>query len=170
MKKFFTSLLMLMALLCSTTAFAEDYGIKVAGVLVTDANKSNITGSGISGKVTYDPTNKRLEFADGTVITTTTDGIANRGIDGLSIIINGTVTVNTSCTNETAAALFCSQNTKLTTWSGKSPILKLNNTGAGNAIRSYTGANISIYNLRISAKAGNNDAVRANGAAELDIN
>ena len=171
MKKIFTSLLMLMALLCSTTAWAEDYGIKVAGVSVTDANKSNITGSGISGKVTYDPTNKRLEFAEGTVITTSSDGIANRGVDDLSIMINGTLTVNTSCSDNTAAALFCSKNTKITNWSGnKSPILKLNNTGAGNAIRSYQGANITIYNMRITANAANNDAVRANGAANLAIN
>ena len=171
MKKFFTSLLMLAALLCSTTVWAESYGITVAGVSVTDANKSNITGSGISGKVTYDPTNKRLELADGTVITTSSDGIANRGIDGLSIIFNGTVTINTSCTTATAAAIFCSKNTSLSCWSGvKSPVLKLNNTGAGNAIRSYEGANISAYNMRITAKAASNDAVRANGAAQLDLN
>ena len=162
---------MLAALLCSTTVWAESYGITVAGVSVTDANKSNITGSGISGKVTYDPTNKRLELADGTVITTSSDGIANRGIDGLSIIFNGTVTINTSCTTASAAAIFCSKNTSLSCWSGvKSPVLKLNNTGAGNAIRSYEGANISAYNMRITAKAANNDAVRANGAAQLDLN
>ena len=55
MKKLFTLLILLVGVL---SAQAADYDLRVAGVVVTDANKNNITGSGISGKVTYNSSSK----------------------------------------------------------------------------------------------------------------
>ena len=159
MKKLFTLLILLVGVL---SAQAADYDLRVAGVVVTDANKNNITGSGISGKVTYNSSSKTLFLAAGTKINTSSDGIHN-GIDGLSIRFEGDVTITTSSSEATAAAIFCAANTTLTkVQSNPSFNVVLKNTGKGNAIRSYQGGNIDIWSLRITAEAANNDAVRCN--------
>lgn len=110
MKKLFTLLILFVGVL---SAQAADYDLRVAGVVVTDANKNNITGSGISGKVTYNSSSKTLFLAAGTKINTSSDGIHN-GIDGLSIRFEGDVTITTSSSEPTAAAIFCAANTTLT--------------------------------------------------------
>ena len=70
MKKLFTPLLMLAALLSSTQAWAEDYNLYVGGVQVTDANKSNIKPNGLtSGTISYN--NGTLTFNDVTLTTST---------------------------------------------------------------------------------------------------
>jgi len=159
MKKLFTLLILLGGVVL---AQAADYDLMVAGVVVTDANKNNITGSGISGKVTYNSSSKTLFLAAGTKINTSSDGIHN-GIDGLSIRFEGDVTITTSSSEATAAAIFCAANTTLTKLqTAPSFNVVLKNTGKGNAIRSYQGGNIDIWSLRITAEAANNDAVRCN--------
>jgi hypothetical protein len=159
MKKLFTLLILFVGVL---SAQAADYDLRVAGVVVTDANKNNITGSGISGKVTYNSSSKTLFLAAGTKINTSSDGIHN-GIDGLSIRFEGDVTITTSSSEATAAAIFCAANTTLTkVQSNPSFNVVLKNTGKGTAIRSYQGGNIDIWSLRITAEAANNDAVRCN--------
>jgi len=159
MKKLFTLLILFVGVL---SAQAADYDLRVAGVVVTDANKNNITGSGISGKVTYNSSSKTLFLAAGTKINTSSDGIHN-GIDGLSIRFEGDVTITTSSSEATAAAIFCAANTTLTKLqTAPSFNVVLKNTGKGNAIRSYQGGNIDIWSLRITAEAANNDAVRCN--------
>lgn len=159
MKKLFTLLILFVGVL---SAQAADYDLRVAGVVVTDANKNNITGSGISGKVTYNSSSKTLFLAAGTKINTSSDGIHN-GIDGLSIRFEGDVTITTSSSEPTAAAIFCAANTTLTKLqTAPSFNVVLKNTGKGNAIRSYQGGNIDIWSLRITAEAANNDAVRCN--------
>ena len=161
MKKLFTFIALLATLLPSITLRAENYGLSVAGVSVTDANKDNITGSGISGKITYKPTSKQLILADGTSINTSVDGIRNLEVDGLSIIFEGDVTITTNCTNETAAGIICWKNTSLSKWSGtKAHFIKIENTGAGGAIHSYQGARIRSYGLWIDARSSNNHAIR----------
>ena len=45
-----------------------DYGLQIAGVDVTDENAANITGTDISGKVSYDPTTKTLSLEDATIM------------------------------------------------------------------------------------------------------
>ena len=160
MKRLFTLIALLATLLPSITLRAESYGLSVAGVSVTDANKDNITGSGISGKITYNPTSKQLILASGTSINTSVDGISNREVDGLSILFEGDVSITTNCTNETAAGIICFKNTSLTKWSGtKAPIIDIKNTGAGGAIHSYQGARISTYGLWIYARSSNNHAI-----------
>ena len=46
-----------------TVQAATNYGIKVAGVSVTSDNASNVTGSNISGTVTYNNSTKTLPMS-----------------------------------------------------------------------------------------------------------
>lgn len=62
MKKLFTAILLA---LTSLTAWAESYGLKIGGVLLTSDNYTNITAAGgfdavKSGTVTYDPATRTL--------------------------------------------------------------------------------------------------------------
>ena len=87
MKKLFTSFVMLAAMLCSTTAWA-DAGLKVCGINVNlDATSTQtVTGSGISGSVTYDPSNKRLILKNATLTSSgSNDGIYCYGMSSLEI-------------------------------------------------------------------------------------
>lgn len=158
MKKLFTLVLTFAALLSSTQVWAATYGLLVCGVQVTDSNKDNITASGISGTISYNPDNKRLTIAAGTTINSNTDGINNTGIDGLSILFAGDVTINSK--SDAGAGIFCQANTTLTCYSGSAaPNVTINCTGKGNAICSYRGAKIYTYSLRITAKASSNHAI-----------
>ena len=67
MKRFFTSFLMLAAMLVSTTAWAAS--LTVGGVTVDlDATTTQtITGSGISGTVTYEPSSRTLYLKNATI-------------------------------------------------------------------------------------------------------
>lgn len=56
-------------------AWAYVYDIKVAGVKVTSDNCSNITGEGISGKVSYDPETRTMTLEDATIDVTDNNGI-----------------------------------------------------------------------------------------------
>ena len=62
MKKRILSIALCLIMLCSllpiTAMAATDYDIWVGGVRVTSDNAANITGDGISGKVSYDATTK----------------------------------------------------------------------------------------------------------------
>lgn len=58
---------------------ATSYGITVGGVPVTSDNASNITGSTISGKVSYNATTKRLTLKDASITYTSGYGIGNNG-------------------------------------------------------------------------------------------
>ena len=59
---------MLTLLLVSVAMQAEDYGLTVAGVAVTDQNASNITGEGIAaGSVSYSATNNTLTLNGATI-------------------------------------------------------------------------------------------------------
>ena len=59
---------MLILLLMSVAMQAEEYGLTVAGVAVTDANASNITGEGITaGSVSYSATNNTLTLNGATI-------------------------------------------------------------------------------------------------------
>ena len=56
-------------------AWAYVYDIRVAGVKVTSDNCSNITGEGISGKVSYDPETRTMTLEDATIDVTDSNGI-----------------------------------------------------------------------------------------------
>ena len=72
---------------------ATSYGITVGGVPVTSDDASNITGSTISGKVSYNATTKRLTLKDASITYTSGYGIGNNGCEGLEIYIDGMCSV-----------------------------------------------------------------------------
>ena len=90
MKKLVSLLaLLLVGGLIANEAWAEDYSLRVAGVKVTSSNASKITGTGISGTVSYDNDTKTLTLKSATITCETSGGIVNTGIDGLTILVNG---------------------------------------------------------------------------------
>lgn len=87
MKKIITVLaLLLVGGVLFSRAWAEDYPLRVAGIQVTSSNASNITGSGISGKVSYNSSTKTLTL-NNTTINTSEACIYNYGIDNLTVCI-----------------------------------------------------------------------------------
>ena len=65
------------------------YGLSIVGTIVTDTNASNILGTGIEGKVSFNPSTNTLTL-DGATI----NGSIGTSIDGLKIDIKGTNTIN----------------------------------------------------------------------------
>ena len=89
-----------LAALWAAPAQAEDYGLYVCGVQVTDANKDNLsatenwTDGWIDGTVTYDPATKTLRLKNAYLKTGKKDGdhcsgIENVNVDGLTIEVVG---------------------------------------------------------------------------------
>lgn len=73
MKRLFTTLFI--ALLSVTAMWAEDYGVKIGGVMLTSSNYQNITAAGgfsavKSGTVTYDPNSRTLTLNNAVIETT----------------------------------------------------------------------------------------------------
>ena len=64
-----------MLIACVSVVQADDYFLKVAGVFVTSDNCDNITGEGISGKVTFDPETRTLTLENATIDAFNNDGI-----------------------------------------------------------------------------------------------
>lgn len=171
MKKLFTSLMLLMIGAATNIALAENYGLKVAGIEVTDANKSNITGAGISGSVSYDSRNKILYVKNASITASgTSDGIYNYGVDNLEIQFDGDVTITTSSANASVAGIYCSKKTTFENISGHhTPSVKVNNTGTGSAIKSHQHAEIMFFGVKLTATASNNHAIFAAQSAELTV-
>lgn len=80
-----------------TIQAATNYGIKVAGVSVTSDNASNVTGSNISGTVTYNNSTKTLTMTNVTItLTSGSDrAILNTGCSGLTVKFVGTCQLTT---------------------------------------------------------------------------
>lgn len=72
------------------TANATNYNLWVAGTQVTDVNMNNITGSGISGVVTYNPTTNTL-YLNNATITSSSDRCIYRTVDSdtFRIVLTG---------------------------------------------------------------------------------
>lgn len=91
MKKFISTLLLLVGIVGTTSA--TDYDLYVAGTRVTSKNASKVmTG------VSYDATNKILTLNNASISTDkeNNDGIWNTGIDGLTIKVIGTCTIKST--------------------------------------------------------------------------
>lgn len=165
MKKLFTLVLTLAALLSSTQVLAESYDLYVGGKQVTDDNKNNITSSAITGgTVYYNPSSKVLFIGNGTDITREGDCI-NSSIDGLKIVFLGSATITSTSNASQDAGLYLSGETTITFSSGKSPVVTIKNTGAGNAIR--TNNRLAILGNRLTATAANNDAIYGRSSGNL---
>ena len=72
-KQLFLIIAMLIA--CVSVVQAKWYYLEVAGVFVTSGNCDNITGEGISGKVTFDPETRTLTLENATIEAFNNDGI-----------------------------------------------------------------------------------------------
>ena len=94
MKKLY-SLLTVVLLAGLAAQGATNYGIKVAGVSVTSANAANVTGSNISGTVTYNNSTKTLTMTNVTInLTSGSDrALLNTGCSGLTVKFVGTCTL-----------------------------------------------------------------------------
>ena len=82
------------ALLWGSPVMAEEYGLYVAGIQVTDANCNalgDITGVTVAedGEFKYDPAKKTLTMEGVTVSSGGYNAIENRGIEGLKIRVWG---------------------------------------------------------------------------------
>ena len=74
MKKHLLLLFVAIMAMMGSRCFAVNYGINVGGVAVTSNNASNITGSGITGSVSYNPNTNTLTLNGATIINTQSSG------------------------------------------------------------------------------------------------
>ena len=89
--------LLLALLLLPVGVQAEDYGITIAGVAVTDANAEGVTGGGITGTITYTASTNTLTLNGATVTgVTSTNGCIVTSRSELKIAIIGENTLNCS--------------------------------------------------------------------------
>ena len=116
-KQLFLIIAMLIA--CVSVVQADDYFLKVAGIFVTSDNCDNITGEGISGKVTFDPETRTLTLENATIDAFNNDGIemnimypnSSIGVgDDITLVLKGQNKITVSRDNLTqrhAMQTFC---------------------------------------------------------------
>jgi len=169
MKKLFTPLLMLAALLSSTQAWAQS--LSVAGVRVNTSATSvqTITGSGISGTVTYNPSSRMLTLNNAT-ITATGDGIymSDFGDNYVYISLIGTNKITTSSTSTSCAPIYVRSNLSIypQTNDGRSS-LTIENTGAGNAMRVESNWRVDVARTHFTAKSASADCLYGYGSNNI---
>ena len=80
-----------LAALWAAPAQAEDYGLYVCGVQVTEMNKDDLSAiPGVTGTATYDPTTKTLRLKDARIEAAGDNScIDNAGVDGLTVEVEG---------------------------------------------------------------------------------
>ena len=86
-------MLLMTMLLVPIGVWAENYGLTVAGVQVTDANAASITGDNIIGTVTFDATSNTLTLTEATIGGSTASADIQVLVDDLTIEISGTNTI-----------------------------------------------------------------------------
>jgi len=126
---------------------AASYNIWVAGVQVTDGNKGNITGSGISGTVSYDSSTKTLTL-DGATISYNNTAIKNESTNGnITIKLVGTNSVSASTGNAiySGAGLIIEN-------SGSSATLKLETADGKSTIEVTTDLEINGITLETTSE------------------
>ena len=102
-----------------------DYNLIIAGVAVKVSNAANITGTGITGKVSYNPDTHTLTLTNATITSSTAGGIdmdSDYPYEDLTIKLVGDNTINTSGTGNTAVSLL-----RNTTISGTGTLTLANN-------------------------------------------
>lgn len=157
MKKLFTPLLMLAALLSSTQAWAQE--LRVAGVNVNTSATSvqTITGSGISGTVTYNPSSKTLYLKNATINGGTSWGVFNEIAD-LKIELNGSNTITSSMDY---ATFYSRENIRIVSTSDQTGSLYVKNTASSLSM----GTMFFEENKKLYVTAANLDVTADNGTA-----
>ena len=154
----------------TTTTWAQLY---VCGkeVPTTGTTVQAVTGTGISGTVTYDPQNKYLKLKDATITASgSCDGIWNKGVEDLIILLEGTNKISTSSDGTNVAGIYCSKNTSISRFSGvHTPTVTVSNTGAGPAVKSTNGAEVEFFGVNATVTASNHHAIYADNAAKLVV-
>lgn len=160
MKKLFTPLLMLAALLSSTQAWAEDYNLYVGGVQVTDANKSNIKPNGLtSGTISYN--NGTLTFNNVT-LTTSTNCVYYNGTSTLELRFSGTNTLTTTGTSSHAIYALAPITLNGGSWNNPPTLnINANNVGSGgyHPIYANFSGQLSIWNLYLNLRTSGSGAI-----------
>lgn len=160
MKKLFTPLLMLAALLSSTQAWAEDYNLYVGGVQVTDANKSNIKPNGLtSGTISYN--NGTLTFNNVT-LTTSTNCVYYNGTSTLKLSFSGTNTLTTTGTSSHAIYALAPITLDGGSWNNPPTLnINANNVGSGgyHPIYANFSGQLSIWNLYLNLRTSGSGAI-----------
>ena len=160
---------MLAALLSSTQAWAQS--LSVAGVRVNTSATSvqTITGSGISGTVTYNPSSRLLTLNNAT-ITATGDGIymSDFGDNYVYISLIGTNKITTSSTSTSCAPIYVRSNLSIypQTNDGRSS-LTIENTGAGNAMRVESNWRVDVARTHFTAKSASADCLYGFGSNNI---
>lgn len=133
-------------------------GLFIAGTQVTSENCNNISNfSGVSGRVSYDPSSRTLTLDNATINVTGENYGIESNIDGLTIRVIGTCTITSSDDN---ATLFGYSHTTIT--GGK---LKLSGTAFG--LYPWHNASITVNNCDIESDGSFSSP---NVDAEITIN
>ena len=133
-------------------------GLFIAGTQVTSENCNNISNfSGVSGRVSYDPSSRTLTLDNATINVTGENYGIESNIDGLTIRVIGTCTITSS---DTDATLFGYSHTTIT--GGK---LKLSGTDFG--LYPWYEASITVNNCDIESDGSFSTP---NQNAEITIN
>ena len=176
MKKLFTSLLLLVLLLVGTETRAA-YSLTVAGYTVnTNATSvQTITGSNITGTITYNPSNRTLTMNNATIDCNSYPIFARGYTNGndLNICFYGNNTIKTSDSSSLTGAIYVGGNCRVYMYSGSMAngpaTVTIKNTGNGSAIRvPEAGGRIDIVRLRLYAEASNYHCVQGSAGAPGD--
>lgn len=131
-------MLLMTMLLVPIGAWAEDYGLTVAGVQVTDANAASITSDNITGTVTFDAASNTLTLSGAEI----NGEITYNGTSDLTIAFSGTNTVSTSETSAIQYGGSESDRAKLT-FSSTNGTLTIN----GESIEGFSDVDFGSLNL-----------------------
>jgi len=158
MKKLFTPLLMLAALLASTQVWAQKLTIGGINVNTSASSVQTITGSGISGTVQYNPSNKRLYLKSATISTDDTGwGLFNEIAD-LTIELYGS---NTITSTDGYATFYSRENINIVSTSGQTGSLYVKNTASSLSM----GTMFFEENKKLYVTAARLDVTADNGTA-----
>ena len=140
-----------LALLWVSPAMAEDYGLYIAGVQVTDANCNDLSGImdvtvAAGGEFKYDPATKTLTMKEVTVMPENNEfAIWNKGVEGLKIVVSGTNRLK--ATNVPALSVLTS-----TLIEGSGALVTSCNSGSNNpSIFVYMSMDLTISNITLEA-------------------
>ncbi len=158
MKKLFTPLLMLAALLASTQAWAQKLTIGGINVNTSASSVQTITGSSISGTVQYNPSNKRLYLKNATISTDDTGWGFFNEIADLTIELYGS---NTITSTDGYATFYSRENIRIVSTSDQTGSLYVKNTASSLSM----GTMFFEENKKLYVTAARLDVTADNGTA-----
>ena len=161
MKKFFTSLIALMAvLLCSSTAQA---GVAIAGKGVSSTG--NVTGTWLtSGTVNYNASSNTITLTNANVTLSSNDFIQSTGSTSLTIRVQGTCTF--SLTGDSNNFLYAETGVSINSVDGQAPGY-LTVTSNGRSVWMGNNAYLNIWNTHVDLTSKNLEAMYGAGSTSL---